>query len=133
MRRYFCLKILLFSTILVILSGCGQTQNTKLNTEVKSVENPTPQDFLKKENADIFVLDGIVFSNATNVKWVEELEYTLGEEIGEIIKQSDKADEFTNGTANKLPVGTKIYETDTQIYIAIADGKEIPYLKMVEG
>lgn len=68
-----------------------------------------------------------------NVDWVQELAYTLGEEIGEITKQTDSAQEFENGTSNKLPVGTKIYRTDTPLYIAIVDGKEIRYMEMIEG
>ncbi|WP_053075118.1 hypothetical protein [Ornithinibacillus californiensis] len=126
-------KFLLFLTILlVVLSGCGNTQG---NRQSETIGNPTPKDFLEDGNADIFVLDGIVYSNVEDVDWVKESDYTIGEEVGEITKQSDKANEFENGTSNKLPVGTKIYETDTQIYIAIVDvdGKEIPYLKMLEG
>jgi|SRR5690606_17678727 len=124
-------KFLLFLTILlVVLSGCGNTQG---NTQSETIGNPTPKDFLEDGNADIFVFDGIVYSNVKDVDWVKESDYTIGEEVGEITKQSDKANEFENGTSNKLPVGTKIYETDTPIYIAIVDGKEIPYLKMLEG
>ncbi|MCA1041545.1 hypothetical protein LCM00_18670 [Bacillus infantis] len=95
--------------------------------------NPTPKDFLENESADIFLLDEIVYSNAEDVEWVSDLEYQLGEQIGEITKQTDRARSFKNGTANKLPVGTKIYETDTPAYIAKVDRKEIPYLKMLEG
>ena len=88
---------------------------------------------MKYEDADIFLLNGIVHSNMENVDWVQELAYTLGEEIGEITKQTDSAQEFENGTSNKLPVGTKIYRTDTPLYIAIVDGKEIRYMEMIEG
>jgi hypothetical protein len=116
-------KILLCISILFIfLFGCNGAKG-----------NPTPKDFLKNESADIFLLDGIVFSNAQDIEWVSDLEYKLGEQIGYITKQRDKARSFKDGTANKLPVGTKIYETDTPAYIAIVNGKEIPYLKMLEG
>jgi hypothetical protein len=67
------------------------------------------------------------------VKWITELEYNVGEQVGEITKQTDKASDFENGTANRLPVGTKIFATDTPVYIVIIDEEEIPYLKMVEG
>jgi hypothetical protein len=62
-----------------------------------------------------------------------ELDYELGEVMGEITRQTEKAIRFKYGTANKLPIGTKIYRTNTPVYIAIVDGEEIPYLKMVEG
>lgn len=124
-----------FATILLpllilmfFLIGCndGQIRST-------STGNPTPKDFLENEDADIFQMKGLVYSNAEDVEWVTELDYALGEKVGEITKQAEEASEFKNGTANKLPVGTEIFETDTSAYIAIVDGKEIAYLKMVEG
>jgi hypothetical protein len=47
--------------------------------------------------------------------------------------QANQASKFKNGIANKLPIGTEIYETGTPVFIAIVDGKEIPYLYKVEG
>ncbi|SFD67947.1 hypothetical protein SAMN05216238_103121 [Lentibacillus persicus] len=108
--------------------GCGT--NGENST---TIGNPTPGDFLEHDEADIFYIGDLVYSNAENVEWVQELEYTLDDEFAEITRQTDKAHRFKNGTANKLPVGTIIYETDTPAYIAIVDGQEIPYLKMVEG
>jgi hypothetical protein len=121
---------LLFSIciLFIFLIGCN---NGFIDNPAKG--NPTPKDFLKNESADIFLLDGIVYSNAQDVEWVTELEYELGTQTGEITKQADKSFQFKNGTANKLHVGTKIYETDTPAYIAIVNGEEIPYLKMIEG
>ncbi|WP_082232048.1 hypothetical protein [Halobacillus massiliensis] len=118
-------KILtLLGIIILLLFGCSNSGTTR---------NPSPEDFLKNEDADIFLLDGIVYSNVHDVEWVQELDYTLGGQIGEINKQSDKAWSFNNGSANKLPVGTKIYETDTPVSIAIVNATHIPYLKMIEG
>ncbi|SFA95519.1 hypothetical protein SAMN04488072_104128 [Lentibacillus halodurans] len=122
-----------FLTLLVvtfILAGCGDDGR---NPITNTFGNPNPGDFLDYEGADIFYIGGLVYSNAEDVQWVQELEYTLGEKFAEITRQTDRANHFKNGTANKLPVGTTIYETDTPAYIAIVDGKEIPYLKMIEG
>ncbi|AGX02886.1 hypothetical protein B14911_16285 [Bacillus sp. NRRL B-14911] len=117
-------KILLPISMLCIFSvGCNKGL----------IDNPAPKDFLSDDSADIFLLGGIVYSNAQDVDWVSDLEYQLGEQIGEITKITDKAGSFKNGTANILPVGTKIYETDTPAYIANVDGEEIPYLKQIEG
>lgn len=123
----FSKVFLLLSILLILLVGCN---NVNKNT---STSNPTPKEYLKYDNADIFFLNEHVFSNAQNIEWVTELEYELGEQIGEIKKLTDKASKFKNGTANKLPIGTKIFETDTPVYIAIVDGREIPYLEMIEG
>ncbi|WP_409250600.1 hypothetical protein V1502_10485 [Bacillus sp. SCS-153A] len=95
--------------------------------------NPDPSDYLQNEDADIFMLDGYIYSNAQGIDWVEETEYSIGEQIGEIEKQSTKSLGFRNGSANVLPVGTKIYETDSPITVAVVEGEEIPYLKQVEG
>ncbi|MEI5908919.1 hypothetical protein WAK64_17870 [Bacillus spongiae] len=118
-------KILLtLSTLSIFLAGCYG--------EILS-PNPTPKDFLKYENADIFLLNEYVYSNAQDLEWVSKLEYKLGEQVGEITNKADRSFNFKNGTANKLPIGTKIYGTNTPAYIAIVNGREIPYLKMVEG
>ncbi|MEH7224420.1 hypothetical protein V7112_11495 [Bacillus sp. JJ1566] len=115
--------------ILVFTGACKHVPSRAPAT----IGNPTPADLLENENADIFLLGGIVYSNAQGVDWVQELEYTIGEQVGEIKKNSEKAFGFSDGTANILPVGTRIFESDTPAFIAIVDGKEIPYLKMIEG
>lgn len=120
-KMYFPKILLQLCILIILLGGCG------------TIGNPTPKDFLKDDNADIFLIVDYVFSNAQDVEWVIELEYEIGEQVCEITKQTEKAFRFKNGTANKLPVGTKIFETDTPAYIAIVDGEKIPYLKMVEG
>ena len=107
--------------------------NVPQSSQPEPIGNPTPDDFLKESGADIFLFGDTVFSNAEQVDWVKDSEYTLGEVYGEITKQSGHAAEFEHGTANRLPVGTKIYRTDTPVYIADVDGKRIPYLQMVEG
>ncbi|ALX49659.1 hypothetical protein [Lentibacillus amyloliquefaciens] len=116
--------------IMMALMTVGCSTNSENST---TIGNPTPRDFLEHDDADIFYIGDLIYSNAENVEWVQKLEYTLGEEFAEITRQTDKAYRFKSGTANKLPAETIIYETDTPVYIAIVDGKEIPYLKMVEG
>lgn len=114
--------------ILILLSSCSRGETQQLYQG-----NPTPKDFLKNADTDIFVLGDIVYSNVQNVEWVQELDYVIGKQIGEITKQTDDPGGFKNGTSNKLPIGTKIFETDTPVYIAIVEGKQIPYIKMIEG
>ncbi|RFB16837.1 hypothetical protein DZB84_10605 [Bacillus sp. HNG] len=125
--RFVRIYLLLF--IILLFTGACHDRSPG-----SPIGNPTPADLLVNEYADIFMLDGIVYSNGQDVDWIQELEYTIGEQVGEIKKQSNKTNGFSDGTANILPVGTKIYETDTPVYIAIVDGKEeICYLKMLEG
>lgn len=122
--------LLVFLIMLVFVVACSNSINP---AQPQATGNPTPKDYLKNGNADIFLLDGIVYSNVEDVGWVQELDYTIGEEVIEITKQSGKSQDFENGTSNKLPVGTKVYRTDTPVYIAIVDDKEIRYLGMYEG
>jgi hypothetical protein len=117
--------------LLILAAGCTDDRTDYPETAV--IKNPGPEHFLDRADADIFLLGGVVYSNAEQIDWVKEREYALGELAGEIVKQAQSADEFENGTANKLPVGTKIYETDAGFCVAVVNGKEIPYLKMVEG
>jgi hypothetical protein len=117
------MRFLVCIMLLLLLTAC--------NTGYKG--NPTPKDYLGNAGADIFVLDGIVHSNAQDVDWIQGLDYTVVEEVAEITKQSNKAWNFNSGTANKLPVGTKIYNTTAGFLIAIVEGEEIPYLGMYEG
>ncbi|WP_391209581.1 hypothetical protein [Psychrobacillus sp. L4] len=118
-------RVLFFvSLLLLLLSGCSNGMITG---------NPTPKDMLKNRDADIFLLEDIVYANAQDIEWVTESEYKLGEQVGVITKQKETAFNFNNGTANKLPVGTKIYATGKGFKVAIVDGIEIPYIPLLEG
>jgi len=121
------LILIVVSLVSLGLTGCAVENNQAV------LGNPTPKDFLKNEDSDIFVLENIVYSNAQDLEWVKDLDYTLGVQVGEITKVSKKATGFSNGTSNKLPVGTIIYRTNTPAFIAVVNGKEIPYLMMLEG
>lgn len=121
------LRLMCLTLIFLLLSGCVKSP------QEEELGNPSPADFLENEDADIFVLGSIVYSNARDLEWVKELDYTIGEQIGEITNQSSEAKDFKSGTSNKLPNGTKIYETDTPAYIVIVEGTEIPYIAMIEG
>ncbi|WP_246017929.1 hypothetical protein [Mesobacillus subterraneus] len=110
------------------MSGCSDSINAP------RTDNPTVKEMLSlNADADLFVAEGYVFSNASHVDWVNEYEYELGEQVGEITKQADTHWEFEDWTASSLPVGTRIYATNAPFYIAIVNGHEIPYIKLVEG
>ena len=90
------------------------------------------------KEADIFLVDDIVYANAQHIEWVNEKELKLGKEVIEISKQTVDSKQFNNGTASRLPVGTKIYRPSGTlghgpIYIAVVNGEEIRYLGLIEG
>ncbi len=123
--------LVLFS--LIALVACNNQIN---ETTDSNIGNPTAEEILSKNSdADIFVLNGVVYSNAEDIEWVNEKELTLGKEVGEIKKQTQESDEFDNFTASALPVGTKIYEPVEKgdIYIVKVNDREIRYLGLREG
>ncbi|WP_047985816.1 hypothetical protein [Ornithinibacillus californiensis] len=128
-------KVLPVVLLLAMAMVACSNQATPKEPEIV-LDNPTPEEILAdNENADIFVINGIVYSNADHIEWVNEKELTLGEEVGEIKKQTSNSDEFENYSATLLPVGTKIYQPVEKgdIYIVRVDGKEIRYLGLREG
>ncbi|RCW73069.1 hypothetical protein [Saliterribacillus persicus] len=111
MRVFISIFLLfLFSSILI---GCvtspGQNEGGVLNKEQVLKLNP---------DADLFEFNGKVYS--TGVNWIEEKELTKGEQVGEI----------SEGMANKLPLGAKIFETNESGVILIVeyDGRQKRYL-----
>lgn len=123
--------------LLLVLVACSGNDENK--TAVDDTHNPTPEEILSEDkNADIFIEGDLVFINAQDIDWVNEEELTVGEEVGEIEKQSTDSGEFENFTASKLPVGTKIYEPKEDvlggyIYIVKKDDEEIRYVGLAEG
>ncbi|TSB45923.1 hypothetical protein [Alkalicoccobacillus porphyridii] len=122
-----------FMLICFILVGClgGTENNTVSNTE----ENMTAEEFLTQNpESDMFMFYGIIHN--TNVDWVDELTLTKGEQVGEIKEQVAEGNyDYANGTANKLPVGTIIYEAKERddILIVEVNGEEKYYYALVEG
>ncbi|MEC2158863.1 hypothetical protein [Virgibacillus halodenitrificans] len=121
--------------LFTILTACDNYNEDKINE--KAEDNPTPKEILgDDENADIFFMDGIVYTNAENIEWVSKEDLTIGEKIGVIKNQTDNSEGFVNLTASKLPIGTEIYEPQNKsgsIYIVKLNNEEIPYLGLVEG
>ncbi|WP_078551931.1 hypothetical protein [Bacillus alkalicellulosilyticus] len=130
------MKVLMILAIAIVIGvGCSAKTGNQENQMVV-IKSPTVDEILATdENADLFVMNEVVYVNAEDVDWVQERELTLSQESFEIIKQAKKGDEFSNGTATKIPVGTKVYKPNEKgdIFIAIVDGEEIRYLGWREG
>ncbi|CAM3815304.1 hypothetical protein [Alkalicoccus chagannorensis] len=133
MRRRTCC----FIVVVLLLSACDIQTNNEVESEEEPPGNPTAEEILSSSpDADIFKAGGIIYSNAEDIDWVMEEELTLDEEVLEITEQSNHGEDFENGTATELPVGTKIYdhhEGRGPIYTAVVDDKEIRYLGLIEG
>ncbi|MFD0712700.1 hypothetical protein [Paenibacillus sp. GCM10027626] len=128
-----------FIFCLVILTGCTQSEQGSAGnlTETLTTHNPTAKEILAKTpNADIFQLGGIVYSNASDIDWVQAAKLTIETSIGTIKKEYKDGIAFEDEMATKLPAGTEIYEpvkNSGPILIVKLNGKEIRYLGLLEG
>ncbi|RPF55419.1 hypothetical protein [Aquisalibacillus elongatus] len=125
---------LLFFVIIILLVGCNDQSNNQPDLEIS--KNLDAEDILENNpDADILMVDDIIYKNAKNINWVQEKNYTLGEKIGVVEKVTDSHSQFDNFSATKLPKGAEIYEPKEKgdIYIVVVDEKEIRYLGLREG
>ncbi|MFJ7971508.1 hypothetical protein [Psychrobacillus sp. NPDC096389] len=125
-RVIVCLIII---TCTIYLTGC-----TGAKTEVTVSKNPDAEEVLRLDpNADFFQWEGLIYQ--TNIDWVNEIELTKHELVGEIEEMYDKSNYFRDGMANKLPIGTKIFSTKERkdILLVEDEGKTKKYLALVEG
>lgn len=111
-----------------MLSSCTS------ETVTVTTSNPDAEEILSIDpDADILQFDGIIYQ--TDIDWVEELELTQGEEVGEITSRTQSADDFEDGTANQLSEGTKLYKANERddVLLAETDGELKYYYALVEG
>ncbi|WP_188456690.1 hypothetical protein [Virgibacillus oceani] len=131
--RYFIL--ILFG--LIILAGCTETSTNKSEELPKSTVNPTAADVLNENsNADIFQFNNLVYAKGSRLAWMQGEDYQKAEQIGVITKKTSNSSEFGNGTATKLPAGTKIFNTTKEhrkVLIAENDGEKDFYIALIEG
>lgn len=125
-------RLLLISLLFFIITGCGFSGPAPQQST--TIGNPTASDILASDpSANIVVYQDIVYQ--AGIQWVDELELTKGELVLEILKYSRVGNEFANGTASGLPVGTKIYRVKERgdIVIAETDQGDIRFYALVEG
>ncbi|MFC4404790.1 hypothetical protein [Gracilibacillus xinjiangensis] len=116
-------KLIILFILPGLLAACNHDQINQI-----AIGNPTMDEILKEDsNADVFVHRDIVYKNAMDVEWLTELEFKLGDQIGEI---------SSSNNATHLPIETELYELideNRPIIIAVVDDQIIPYLGMIEG
>lgn len=120
--------------LVIFIAGCKLPAAG--NEQTVTIGNPTATDILENDhNADIFQYNQLIYTNATTIEWVQEDSYDKGPQITEIRQQSTKSEEFSNGTASKLPVGTNIFQVvgnGQLLLMAEVDGEQIIYLALIE-
>ncbi len=132
MKRVFLFTITFL--VGVLLAACGNG-NTDYSIGVDSTENPDAEGVLNLDpEADIFQFNDVIYT--TGIDWVEEKDLTKNKQIGEIKEKNEDDTNFSNGTANKLPVGTKIYTTkeESDMFLIVeSEGETKKYYALVEG
>lgn len=120
--------------VLLTAVGCSNSLNTE-KIEVHETKNPDAEEVLTLDpEADIFQLDGVIYK--TKIDWVEELNLTKGEQVGEIKIRNDSDTDFEDEMSNKLPVGSNIFSTiekEGPILLVELEGKLLKYYALVEG
>ncbi|GIQ65438.1 hypothetical protein PACILC2_40060 [Paenibacillus cisolokensis] len=121
----------------LILSGCQAAKIDAPKPFAASTHNPTAHEILTgHSDADIFQWNGIVYTNASHIEWVQQEELSAGDQIGTIMKQYRDGLDFEDAMATKLPVGTEIYKPKGEgrlILIVKLNGGEVRYLGLIEG
>ena len=85
--------LLIFVACIVILSSCGPLKETP---SVSTSHPPDAEEVLRLEpEADILQWDGDIFM--ADVEWVQDLELTEKDQIGDIIGNTKQADDFKMG------------------------------------
>ena len=114
-------KTLLLSLVFCLaLAGCSTGSPT----------NPTAKSVLKDDaQADILQYEGLIYQQVSDL----DITFTKGEILGEIKKTTTRWLGFKNLYATQLAVGTELFSTNTQYMIAEVDGKQIPYIALIEG
>ncbi|MFJ5768698.1 hypothetical protein [Psychrobacillus sp. NPDC093180] len=123
--------ILMVVSCSIYLIGCTDSDS---ETEVTVSKNPDAEEVLRLDShADIFQWEGLIYK--TNIDWVNEIELTKDELVGEIEEVYDNNHNFNDGIANKLPIGAKIFSTKEREDILLVDyeGKTKKYLALGEG
>lgn len=115
----------------IFLAGCGPFKEP---ITVSRSEPPDAREVLMLEpESDIFQWDGIIYQ--ADVEWVQDLELTPKEHIGEVLENTKLAKQFQDGTATVLPVGSAIYSTNqSEMYLLVKVDDELrKYLLLAEG
>lgn len=125
------MKKLLIIFMLLLLIGC---ESNVLPNTVHVTGNPTAETVLKQNpEANIFMHSDLIYM--AEVEWVDELELTKDQLITEIAEQRSAGHLFKNGTANKLPEGTKVYGVKERkdVLIAETEDGDVRFYMLVEG
>lgn len=132
--RLFVVSIIF---LLLIASGCSHSSDQG-KKEVHKTGNPNAEEVLALDpQADIFQFNGVIYQ--TGIDWVEELDLTIAEQVGEIKTKNDTDANFEDGTSNHLPVGTKIFSVKEKddiagpVLLVESKGDFYKYYGLVEG
>lgn len=84
--------------------------------------------------ADIFQWENVVYANAESAGWLEEEDFSRGEQIGEVQRTSKNPYRFQDGTASQLETGSAVYRSENGDNHLTVDTEEgvVVYIGLVE-
>ncbi len=137
-------KVMIFFAICITFIGLAFfALDGRFSTSIGAVGNPTVSEILKgNPDADILKLDGLVYTNTTELPWTRDMDFTKGDLIGKVNRQTTNTWWFFNLYASKLPKGTKVYTANENEYedgdapwavLVEYEGELLIYEAMVEG
>lgn len=123
--------------LLLIASGCSHSSDQG-KEEVHKTRNPNAEEVLTLDpQADIFQFNGVIYQ--TGIDWVEELDLTVAEQVGEIKTKNDTDANFEDGMSNHLHIGVKIFSVKEKddiagpVLLVESKGDFYKYYGLVEG
>jgi hypothetical protein len=123
-------NMILMCILVVVLFGC----NPVVHTQVNETHTPTAMEELKLDPAgDFFQWEEAIYK--INIDWVDDVQVTKKDLLGEITTTYSKGEKFKDGMATKLPIGAKIYSTNERgnILLVEINGDLKKYLVLAEG
>jgi len=128
------LFILVTSISMTFITGCSNTNSNPEQQSIHETKNPDAYEILEHQpDADIFQWESLIY--VTDIDWVEELELTKDMQIGVNTNSTANPNDFTNGTASKLPVEAIIFSVkeDGGFLIVEHNEQQKKYMALVEG
>src|SRR5690625_4890805 len=123
-------RLMISFSVTLFIAGCEEIfTSTHHHFDMKST--PSASEILvQNKHADIFQLN--IYGRTSN-DMIHQ--YEKGMRIGKITKRTKDGNKFSNGTANKLPVGTNIYQTvgiGLSVLMVEVSGEKVIYIALFD-
>lgn len=127
------------ASIVVLITCSGCVGHLFMNRDnINAIEKQTAKEILTNDHdADIFQYNGLIYTSSSShtKELFEDVNLDKGKQISQIIRQSNDHNEFIDGVATKLPIGTEIYQVPGEglaVLTVVIDGERIFYIAAIK-